>query len=53
MDPLFLTPVQMAEFKISRRKKKNILHTPMLGIKGFFNTLFSLPLSESCCEWLP
>lgn len=37
MDPLFLTPVQMAEFKISRRGKKKIiiLHTSMLGIKIF------------------
>lgn len=53
MDPLFLTPVHMAEFKISCREKK-ILHTSTLGIKIFFDTLFPLPLSKSlCCEGLP
>lgn len=55
MDPLFLTPVQMAEFKISRRKKKKkVLHTPMLGIKvfliHFFPSLFLNRCAVSGCR---
>lgn len=55
MDPLFLTPVQMAEFKIScRKKKKKSYILQCVRIKVFFNTLFYLPLSEPlCCERLP
>lgn len=47
MDPLFLTPVQMAEFKISCRKKK-ILHTLSLGIKVFLIDFFPSLFPNHC-----